>query len=251
MTPRGKWSGMMTIVRLNRAFYAAAVIVLIAVACLAFTVSGLWWKLALAASGAGAAYFLFGSLFVAHWIYDRSDLYRWGWIERALRGASRRDFIFCHSGFDDSSRALRGKLGNIGWMVLDHFNERQMTEPSIRRARKLFPPTAETLPAPHNAWPATTASADVVFGLLAIHEFRTSNERFEWFLEAKRCLRKGGRIVIAEHMRDLANFLAFGPGFLHFHSPRSWRASWQRAGFQCIDEFRITPWIRVFILEIS
>ena len=109
MTPRGKWSGMMTIVRLNRAFYAAAVIVLIAVACLAFTVSGLWWKLALAASGAGAAYFLFGSLFVAHWIYDRSDLYRWGWIERALRGASRRDFIFCHSGFDDSSRALRGE----------------------------------------------------------------------------------------------------------------------------------------------
>ena len=251
MSVRGKWQGMMTIARFNWPFYAAAVAVLITALCglLLFPAPG--FKLVCGAALAGAAYFLFGSLGVSHLIYDRSDLYRWGWMDRALRGTQRRDFIFCHSGFDESSQALREKLGAAGWRVLDHFDETQMTEASIRRARRMFPPTADTLPAPHDHWPVSAACADVVFGLLAIHEFRSEAERSEWFSEARRCLRKDGRVVIVEHVRDLANFLAFGPGFLHFHSPGSWRRAWECAGFRSLDEFRITPWVRVFVLSAS
>jgi SAM-dependent methyltransferase len=135
--------------------------------------------------------------------------------------------------------------------VLDHFDAAQMTEASIRRARQLFPPTPGTLSAAYNAWPVAESSADVVFGLLAIHEFRREPERSAWFAEARRCLRPGGRVVLVEHARDLANFLAFGPGFLHFHSPASWRRAWERAGLRAADQFRVTPWVRVFVLRAA
>ena len=156
--------------------------------------------------------------------------------------------IFCHSGFDESSEELHAKLGKVGWLVLDHFDERRMTEGSIRRARRLLPPTAGTLQVPFVEWPVNAESVDVVFGLLAIHELRSEGERAAWFSEARRCLRREGRIVLVEHIRDLANFVAFGPGFLHFHSPASWRRSWERAGLRCRDQFRVTPWVRVFVI---
>ena len=124
-----------------------------------------------------------------------------------------------------------------------------MPEASIRRARRMFPPPTETVRAPFDRWPVETASADVVFGLLAIHELRSEPQRTAWFAEAKRCLREGGRVVLVEHVRDTANFLAFGPGFLHFHSRASWRRCWERAGLRCLDESHITPWVRVFVLS--
>jgi SAM-dependent methyltransferase len=197
---------------------------------------------------AGAAYFLFGSLGVSRWVYDRSDLYRWGWLERALRGSALHQVIFCHSGFDESSSELRARFRDVEWRVLDHFDAKQMTEASIRRARAMYPPTPGTLASPYDAWPVLPESADVIFGLLAIHELRSEAERGAWFAEARRCLRKGGRVVLIEHVRDAANFLAFGPGFLHFHSPASWCRCWEQAGFASLDAFRVTPFVRVFVL---
>ena len=251
MSARGKWQGMITVAQLNWPLYAAAFAVLLGSLGGLFLISMPELRLVCWLALANAAYSLLGSLSVTHFIYDRSDLYRWNWLQRALSGADRRSIIFCHSGFDEASQSLREKLGNVRLQVLDHFDELQMTEASIRRARRMFPPTSNTLPAPYNQWPVETGSADVVFGVLAIHELRSDAERSEWFLEAKRSLRKAGRIVLVEHIRDLANLLAFGPGFLHFHSWESWRRSWQHAGFRCLDEFCITPWVRVFVLVAS
>jgi hypothetical protein len=73
-------------------------------------------------------------------------------------------------------------------------------------------------------------------------------ERAKWFAEAKRCLTDDGRIIVIEHIRDLANFLAFGPGFLHFHSVKSWERSWESEGLCLIDSFRITHFLRVFVI---
>ena len=162
-----------------------------------------------------------------------------------------RQVIFCHSGFDDASAELRQEFGDVQWQVLDHFDESQMTEPSIRRARAIFPPAAGTLPSRCDAWPVATESADAVLGLLAIHELRSEAERIAWFAECRRCLRQGGRVVLVEHMRDTANFIAFGPGFLHFHSPASWCRCWQCAGFRSIDQFRVTPFVRICVLSAS
>src|SRR6185503_13867465 len=185
---------------------------------------------------------------VSHFVYDRSDLYRWGWLDRALRGVIMRQAIFCHCGFDEASAGLRDRYSDVQWQVLDHFDFKQMIEPSIRRARAMFPPGPGTLPSRYDAWPLPAQSADIVFGLLAIHELRSESERSAWFAESKRCLRKGGRVVLVEHVRDVANFLAFGPGFLHFHSQASWRRCWECAGFRSIDQFCVTPFVRIIVL---
>lgn len=251
MRERGPWQGMMTIARFNWPFYVAVVAVLTASLAGWFLLPRLALKVVSGLVFAGSAYFLFGSLGVSHFIYDRSDLYRWGWLDRALRGANLRQAIFCHAGFDETSTELRERLADVQWQILDHFDERQMTEASIRRARAKFPPTPGTLASAYDAWPVAAESADVVIALLAIHELRSETQRSAWFAESKRCLRQGGRVVLVEHVRDVANLLAFGPGFLHFHSPASWRRCWQRAGFRSIDEFRVTPFVRIFVLSAS
>jgi SAM-dependent methyltransferase len=251
MNGRGNWQGMLTVARLNWPFYAAAVLMLIVSIAIFIAEPNVAIRVASALAIAGCLWFLLGSLAVSHLVYDRSDLYRWRWTERALCGVTADRFLFCHAGFDEASAQLRQHLGAKRWLTLDHFDASKMTEPSIHRARQLFPPTADTEAAPFDLWPAETASADVVFGLLAIHELRSEAKRAAWFAEARRCLAGGGRVVLAEHMRDAANFLAFGPGFLHFHSPASWRRCWMRAGLSLHDEFLVTPWVRVFVLSAA
>jgi SAM-dependent methyltransferase len=243
--------GLWTIAQLNWPFYFGAIVALGGSRWMARRRPRPATKFACGIVSAASLYFLLGSLAVSYLVYDRSDLYRWRWLRRALRGARRDRMIFCHSGFDETSEALRETLGTTDWIILDHYDEQRMSEPSIRRARRKFPPLAGTISAAHDRWPVAAASVDVVFGLLAIHELRSESERRAWFAEAKRCLRPDGRVVLAEHTRDLANFLAFGPGFLHFHSTASWQRSWEAAGFRSADEFRVTPWIRIFVLALS
>jgi hypothetical protein len=195
------------------------------------------------------AYFLIVSLAVSHFIYDCSDLYRWNWLDRALQSTKINRAIFCCAGFDETSAMLREKLPDVQWHLLDHYDEAKMTEPSIRRARKMYPPGTNVLPARSDKWPLPAGSAEVIFGVLAIHELRCQAERAAWFAECHRCLAPDGRIVLVEHVRNLANLLAFGPGFLHFHPAKSWQSCWEPAGLHSVDEFSITPFVRVFVLK--
>lgn len=249
MSERGKWDGMLAIARFNWPFYVAALGVLL-LSLAGIMVGGLF-SLAAGFSVLVSAYFLIGSLGVSHLVYDCSDLYGWKWLERALGNIRREKITLCHSGFDEASAMLKQKFPQAAWSVLDHYDPVIMTEASIRRARKLFPPTEGTISARFDRWPLADSSQDVVFGMLAIHELRTDAGRVAWFAEAKRCLADDGKVILVEHVRDLANFVAFGPGFLHFHSVASWRKSWQVGGFNLDDSFRITPFVRVFVLKKS
>ncbi len=247
MTERDPFQGVASVARFNWPYYVAAALVLGTGALAACLAPPLWAKGVALAAVTGALWFLAGSLGVSHWVYDRSDLYRWKWLRRALGGVEPRSAVICHTGFDEVSAALKEKFPATRWQVLDHFDPATMTEPSIRRARKLHPPAQGTLAAPFGDWPDLEAEA--VFGLLAIHELRPVNERAAWFAQARRSLTPGGRVIVAEGVRDAANFIAFGPGFLHFHSVASWRASWEMAGLRLTDSFRVTPFVRIFVLE--
>lgn len=245
---RGKWQGMLAIVRFNWPFYLVAALVFLGAFVGIFLSRDPWVLVMCCAIAAGSGYFLFVSLGVSHLIYDRSDLYRWRWLECALGGGKYGRIVFCHAGFDEASDALRERLADAEWRILDHHDPATMTEASIRRARKLYPPTQGTEATPFVQWPLGDGWADVVFGIMAIHELRTVGERAKWFSEANRCLADGGRIVLVEYLRDTSNFLAFGPGFLHFHSVKNWERSWEAEGLHLIDDFRITPFVRVFVI---
>ena len=244
MNSRSRWAGMWLIVRFNWPLFVTAITVAI-LAVVTLLIFRKW--IALAALG-GCLWFLGGSLFAAHVVYDRSDLRRGDWFRRATEGLAIRQAALCHCGYDDLLPVLRSICPEVVWRVLDHYDEIQMSEPSIHRARKLFPPTHETTAAHFSKWPLADESCDAVFGLLAMHELRRPSERSAWFSEARRCSAKNGRVVILEHLRDVANFAAFGPGFVHFHSADTWKRDWENAGLQCLDAFQITPFVRAFVL---
>ena len=248
MPERGRFTGAWLIVRFNWPLYAAALVVIVAGAFVAALASGALVKMTALIALAGAAWFLVGSLAASHIVYDRSDLRRGNWLARALPQPPR-NIAICHCGYDEISALVRAQLPAGALAILDHYDEATMSEPSIHRARRLFPPADGTVPAPHSTWPVGDGICDAILGVLAIHELRSHAARAAWFSEARRCLATDGRIVMVEHLRDLANFVAFGPGFVHFHSAATWRRAWESAGLRCAASFCITPFVRVFVLH--
>ncbi|QJR36389.1 class I SAM-dependent methyltransferase [Gemmatimonas groenlandica] len=246
---RGPFDGVWNIVRFNWPTFTVTLLLVLVLLGGAVVVTAPVWRVVLAVAAAGLAAGTFVSLAVSHVIYDRSDLYRFAWLTRINGDRTPNAAVFCQTGFDESSALLRARTPNTHWTLLDHYDPARMTEPSIQRARRHCPPAHGTVAAPHNAWPTAPQQADLVIGMLAVHELRHCDERAAWFREAARTLRPGGRVVVVEHLRDMANLLAFGPGVLHFHSTSTWRRSWERAQLRVHSEFRITPWVAVVVLE--
>jgi SAM-dependent methyltransferase len=243
--------GVRQIVRFNWPFYAlaAAVLVIAPPLILRLTLPGAARVLLFAAT-ALAGLWVAASL-VASWIvYDRSPLTRWDWLPRAL-GFQPDAWITIHSGLDESTPKVRALLGASG-RVFDMFDPEEMTEGSIRRARLRLQSLREPRPdepVDFHRLPIPTGTIEAALLLLSAHELRTEQARLALFTELRRVLGPGGRVVVAEHLRDAANFLAFGPGFLHFHSRRTWTRCFSRTRFDIHTEFPITPFVRIFVLR--
>jgi SAM-dependent methyltransferase len=241
--------GVRQIVRFNWPFYAAAaLIVIVAPPVVQRLAPAVWIRVPVYGATGLVALWLVTSLAASWIVYDRSRLMRWDWVLQAL-GFSPGSWINIHSGLDESTPALRTIFKGARGRVFDMFDPGEMTEPSIAEARRLAHNKVEAEHVDFRHLPVATGTIEAALLLLSAHELRTDKARLALFTELRRVLGPGGRVVVAEHLRDAANFLAFGPGFLHFHSRRTWTRCFTRTRFDIHAEFPITPFVRVFVLR--
>lgn len=249
LAPRGKYQGATQLLRFNWPFYFAALLFLLA-AGFAIAVVSIpnSVRVPLSAAILLAAFWLTGSLAIAHYIYDRSPIYHGTWIEQALRH-SPAGWANFHSGLDEFSGTLQALFPGSNSAVVDFFDAKEMTEPSISRARRLAQNPLPSTRADFRALPLQDAELDAAFLFFAAHELRKAASRIQFFRELRRVLRSNGQIVLLEHLRDWRNFLAFGPGCFHFHSRGTWINTIESAGLTVSNEFYLTPFVRAFVIE--
>jgi SAM-dependent methyltransferase len=199
---------------------------------------------------AGAALALYGivaALAVSWWVYDHSDLHEWRWLAPLMpHGAGR--WALVHAGFDETGPLLPAALGGTAATVVDLSPWLPDPAPSLRRARRRHPaPPAGATPATPEALPLgplANDTCDTVLLVFAAHEVRDPHQRDRLFAELHRVLRPDGRVVLVEHLRDGPNFVAFGPGALHFRSRRTWLDAAGRAGLVLAGETTKTCFVR-------
>ena len=221
---RDPYQGVKNVIRFNYDMYLKAALILLLLLLIPWP-SFLLWPVRL---GAGAAiYFLVASIIASHYIYDRSELYRWKWFTERFPRPHR--IVNLHSGFDETTVQLSTLYPEAEIQSLDFYDQNLMSEPSIERARNLYP-NEESLSVSYSELPLENGTESLICVLLAAHELREHQLRVQFFRELTRVLSSEGHLVILEHLRDGANFLAFGPGFFHFFPHSNWSQTLNESG---------------------
>lgn len=243
---RKPFQGVWNVVRFNRHFYlfSGAALLLILLSGV-FIESVRFYSTILFFIALGATLI---SLVVTFYVYDLSGLYDLFWLNDFDAKANGK-IVNINAGFDETSGLLADKFKNSELIVFDFYDPTKHTEISIKRARKAYPPYPNTTQIAASKIPLGDNSADRVFAILSAHEIRSREERNVFFKELHRILKPDGRIVVTEHLRDAANFLAYNVGFFHFHTKKSWLENFEAAQFEVEREIKITPFISTFILK--
>ena len=244
---RRPWQGVLQILQFNWRYYSSTAAV-VAVALLAAPFLPRLLRVGLLIGVAPALFWMVSSLLVSHYVYDRFPLYDLSWITRVVSRSPRR-WLNIHCGLDETSSLLADFFPGAAFDVADIFDPRVMTEPSITQAQHIGPAAIAATTARFDDLPFGPGAFNAVFCFFAAHELRLARQRATLFLEIARVLAPGGELILMEHSRDGWNFLAFGPGFLHFFSQSAWRRTATQAGFLVQSEFSRTPFVRVYILR--
>lgn len=238
--------GVMNIIRFNWHFYALSAFIVV------FIFLTHHYFISLGVTGDILVFLIVCStlisLAVSAYIYDFSDLYKLSWLNH-LNSLNMENIININAGFDETSSLLRNKFQNAELFVADFYDPAKHTEISIKRARKAYPafPNTQLVSTTHLSFQDN--SADKIFTILSAHEIRDEKERITFFKELKRILKPNGKVIVTEHLRDTANFLAYNIGFFHFHSKAVWMKTFRSSELKLVEEIKITPFITTFILE--
>jgi len=245
---RERYRGMWQVVKYNSGSYAWALLVICA-AWISFPYAKpLPERMAVVGIAAPFVFWLFSSILVSHYVYDFSPLYDLNWLRRELSKEPQR-WINVHAGVDETSLRLAQLFPTAAGEILDVHDPQEMTEASIGRAHRMHRSLHQARKANWRALPIADGTIDAAFLFFVAHELREDEARTQLFREVARVLRGDGELSVVEHLRDCANFLAFGPGFLHFFSRSKWLQTASAAGLQVRTEKSITPFVRVFILR--
>jgi hypothetical protein len=187
------------------------------------------------------------SLVVTTYVYDYSNFYTLDWLNSLC--LKKDNFIInIHAGFDETSEIIERKFSPKIFNVFDFYDSQKHTEVSIKRARKhgyIFPGT-KSINTENPQF--NLQKTDYIFLLLAAHEIRNDVERITFFVKLKSLLNTDGKIIVAEHLRNIPNFIAYNIGAFHFFSKYKWKNTFEQAGFN-VSEIKINPFIVGFILN--
>lgn len=244
---RAPFQGVWNIVRFNWHFYVLALGLVLGLVAINYAAPalahGYFGLLLLVVIGP-----LVVSLAASFYVYDVAGLYEFEWLP-PLTAPAAATVLTINAGFDEASALLQAKLRPAHLLVFDFYDPARHTEVSIKRARAAYPPFPGTQAVSTRALPLPADAVDMAVAFLAAHEIRDEAERTAFFRELHRVLKPTGQLIVTEHLRDAANFLAYTIGFLHFHSRPTWLATFRAAGLVVEQELKLTPLITTFVLR--
>jgi len=242
---RRRFEGLKNIIRFNYPFYVSAVVAIGLAAALLPFFDGLPYAIALSGICL-AALQMIASLAASAYAYDLSGFYRLDFLPRQLPEGAR--ILNLSAGFDECSPIIAARFPGADLQAYDFFDAQRHTEPSIRRARKSYPPAAGIMLMKTGRLPEATASADLICVILAAHEIRDQGERRAFFAELRRVLKPDGLLLVTEHLRDARNLLAYNVGALHFFPARRWLSDFKAASLAISRNAPVNPFIHCYSL---
>lgn len=241
------YSGVLKIVRFNWPWYALAIAATCSVVLCFYLgiLRGPWTRIVVAGIVV-ANIWLVASLVVSHYIYDRSGIQKGAWLN-GIKASNVEHVGIFHAGHDEASQAVALRLPSAQVEVFDFYDAGRNGPASLERARAAAP--RRDLAINVTRIPLSSGTLDLGLLVFAAHEIRDDNDRAILFDELSRVLAPAGRLIVVEHLRDVWNFLAYGPGAFHFLSRRTWCRSFAGGGIEIARESSCTPFVRVFELR--
>ncbi len=241
---RSKFQGITNIIRFNWHFYAFAILLV----CTFFLIGNYYFsnlRFLFYLLTFGVIFYLLSSILTSYYIYDLSNLYDFQFISE-----NKNQLVLANinAGFDETSEILQSKFPNSRIEKLDFYDAEKHTEISIKRARKIYPNSRNTIQISTYSLHFQSEHFHKIFLIFAAHEIRNSEERVLFFKELKRILKDDGEIIVIEHLRNTPNFLAYSIGFFHFHSEETWIQTFKNSNLILRSQQKINPFIVQYTL---
>lgn len=167
-----------------------------------------------------ATWYAIASFVAFHIMFDRPDFLSGEWLTRCVEQPPQ-SCIQLSVCVEETTLPVPKIFPLAEYIELDLFDESLMTEPAIARAKRKSGAFPFIAPKP-DALPLSDNSSELTVVTLAAHEVRDASQREALFRELARITKPGGRLIIAEHLRNLSAAAAFGPGLFHFYPRSTW-----------------------------